>query len=81
MPNHGALEAWEINEMYQPLGNVPTGRYVSKRSVFCNTPQVISKRLYLSALSALSFGRFLTVLSYLLKYLFSYSFSLYDLIF
>ena len=39
MPNHGALEAWQTNETYQPLGNVPTGRYVSKRTFFCNKPQ------------------------------------------
>ena len=39
MPNHGTLEAWQTNETYQPLGNIPTGGYISKRNLFCNKPQ------------------------------------------
>ena len=39
MPNYGTLKAWQTNETYQPLGNVPTGGYVSKRNLLCNRPQ------------------------------------------
>ena len=47
MPNHGTLEAWQTNETYQPLGNVPTGRYVSKRPFLHNRPQLCSEMVVL----------------------------------
>ena len=50
MPNHGALETWQTNETYQPLGNVPTGRYVSKRTFLHNKPQVRYLQLFTARL-------------------------------
>ena len=45
MPNYGTLKAWQTNETYQPLGNVPTGGYVSKRNLLCNRPLLICQAL------------------------------------